>query len=146
MSPFLLHPRLAADTAPIGDFPLCRVLLMNESRYPWIILVPRIDGLREPFDLAPDDRLRLFEESLFVAQKLNLHFHADKMNTAILGNIVEQLHVHHIVRYKTDPAWPAPVWGRFEPLPYSEAELIPLTESLKALFKERIRGEEGSIV
>jgi len=131
-----LHPRLQEDTFLVGNFSLSRVLLMNEKSYPWVILVPQKNHLREVFDLGPNEQAMLAEESAFLAQKMDYHFSADKMNTATLGNIVEQLHIHHIVRYKGDKAWPAPVWGKFPPEPYSPEESKKLVENLGNLLIE----------
>jgi diadenosine tetraphosphate (Ap4A) HIT family hydrolase len=116
---FELHPRLSQETWPVGDFPLCRLLLMNDASYPWFILVPRRAGIREIFELARADQRQLLEESSQLAEVLSKHFQADKLNIAALGNLVPQLHVHHIVRYQHDQAWPKPVWGLFPARPYS---------------------------
>lgn len=118
---FELDPRLAADTYPIGDLPLCRLLLMDDSRYPWCILVPRRADLREIHELDGDARLQLLEESALLSTALQRLFRPDKLNLAALGNLVPQLHLHHVVRYRSDPAWPAPVWGALERLPYPAA-------------------------
>ena len=117
---FTLHPRLAADTVLVGDFELCRVLLMNDARYPWLILVPRRDALREVHHLRPADRIALMDESCRVAEAMQGLFTPDKLNIGVLGNIVPQLHVHHIARFTTDPAWPGPVWGHSPALPYAD--------------------------
>ncbi len=108
---FKLHPRLAQDTSVIGDFPLCRLLLMNDANYPWFILVPRRAEIQEVFELEQQDQKQLLKESSHLSQVLSKIFQADKLNIAALGNIVPQLHIHHIVRYQTDQAWPNPVWG-----------------------------------
>ena len=117
---FELHPRLAQDTLVVGDFPLCRLLLMNDVNYPWFILVPRRAGIREIFELEHLDQQQLLVESSQLSQLLNKIFQADKLNIAALGNMVPQLHIHHIVRYQTDLAWPNPVWGLFPAQPYTE--------------------------
>ncbi len=116
---FQLHTRLAQDTWPVGDFPLCRLLLMNDANYPWFILVPRCPGIAEIFEMTRHDQQQLIRESSQLAEVLNRLFHADKLNIAALGNMVPQLHVHHIVRYRDDQAWPNPVWGLFPPRPYT---------------------------
>lgn len=115
---FSLHPQLAQDTLFVTDLPLCRVLLMNESRYPWFILVPRRAGIREIHELSQADRNQLWQESHEVSQMLMQLFQPDKLNIASLGNMVPQLHIHHIARFQADAAWPAPVWGKFSPIPY----------------------------
>lgn len=118
---FELHPQLAQDTHVVTDLPLCRVLLMNESRYPWFILVPRRVGIREIHTLAAADRQQLWAESDQLSRALMVLFQPDKLNIAALGNMVPQLHLHHLARFQTDAAWPVPVWGRFVPEPYTAA-------------------------
>jgi len=108
---FTLHPQLAADTIPIGDLPLCRVLLMNNRHFPWLILVPMREGLRELFDLSDADYPAVMEEVRDTAKKFAGLTNAHKMNIAALGNIVPQLHIHIIARHTHDAAWPNPVWN-----------------------------------
>lgn len=115
---FELHPQLAADTHPVGDLALCRVLLMDDAGWPWLILVPRRPGVREVHELDPDDQARLIGESSLAARAMATLFAADKMNLAALGNVVPQLHVHVIARHHGDPAWPRPVWGARPRQPY----------------------------
>lgn len=129
---FQLHPRLEQDCIAIGRFNLCRLLMMNDSQYPWFILVPEIADLREIYQLGKLERELLLEESCFLTENLAVLYDADKMNIAAIGNLVPQLHIHHIVRYETDKAWPAPVWGKFAAVPYSEQQI---TDTLS-----RIRG------
>ncbi len=106
---FILHPRLKQDCIELGRFQLCRLLLMNDSQYPWFILVPEKPELSEIYQLNKSDRMLLIEESSYLSEKLAQIYDADKMNIASLGNIVSQLHIHHIVRYQTDKTWPGPV-------------------------------------
>ena len=108
---FDIHEKLAADCERIGDLPLCTVLLMRDHRFPWTILVPRIDGLRDFHDLPRDQALALFDEIDAVSRVLVSAFEAEKINVAALGNQVPQLHVHVIGRYASDAAWPGPVWS-----------------------------------
>ena len=115
---FSLHLQLAQDTYVVTDLPLCRVLLMNEARYPWCILVPRRVQCREIHDLSVSERTQLWAESDQLNSALMALFQPDKLNMAALGNMVPQLHVHHIARFQTDAAWPAPVWGKFPPQAY----------------------------
>lgn len=122
---FSLHPRLAADTIELGDLPLCKVLLMNDMHYPWLILVPRKEGLREIHELPDEEQIQLIRESSFVSQRMAQTLSATKMNIGALGNMVPQLHVHHIARYENDAAWPAPVWGKHPAEPYGE-DMLPL--------------------
>jgi diadenosine tetraphosphate (Ap4A) HIT family hydrolase len=120
---FRLHPTLEKDCITLGTMGLCRLLLMNDSQFPWFILVPEIDGATEIFHLDKAQRGLLAEESSGLAQCLHTLYHADKINIAAIGNLVPQLHVHHVVRYRSDKAWPAPIWGKFPPAPYTEHEI-----------------------
>ena len=108
---FILDNRLKADTIFVGDLPLSRVLLMNNAYFPWVILVPRIEGISELFQLTEEDLLNFHNESNYFLEAMSNAYNADKMNIASLGNIVSQLHTHVIVRYKNDEAWPSPVWS-----------------------------------
>lgn len=120
---FALHHRLEADTVEVATWPLCRVRLMNDRTYPWLILVPQRDNIREIHELMPDDRNRLINEIALAGRLLEEAVKADKINVGALGNRVEQLHVHVIARFKTDPAWPGPVWGARPTEPYDSASL-----------------------
>ncbi len=123
---FSLHPKLKADTIDLGKLSLCRVLLMNDVRYPWLILVPEIEDVTEIFQLSSTDQITLMDESSKVAHFLYDRFQADKMNVAALGNVVPQLHLHHIVRFKIDASWPAPIWGNGDPVPYEQDQIDAL--------------------
>lgn len=131
---FTLHPTLAADTIKIGDLSLCSVLLLNDQRYPWIVLVPKRTDIREIFELSDSDQSLFWSETNTVAKKLNAHYKADKMNVAALGNKVPQLHMHIIVRYINDAAWPAPVWGHGIAQPYTAEQSSHLKEVLVKLL------------
>lgn len=131
---FTLESRLQDDTFALGRFPLSLLLLMNDRTYPWLILVPQREGIREIFELAPDDRQQLIEESSHLAATLATLFHADKLNIAALGNMVPQLHLHHVVRFRGDPAWPAPVWGKTPAVPYRPEQVETLREQLLPLL------------
>ncbi len=120
---FALHARLARDTIPIGDLPLSRVLLMNDARFPWLVLVPRIDGIREIFELSASDQQRLIAEIAGCSERLKMLTGAGKINVGALGNLVPQLHVHVVARNQGDGAWPDPVWGFGAPDPYDPAEV-----------------------
>ena len=111
MSEFQLHPTLAADTMQVANLALCSVLLMNDARYPWLILVPRRPGLRDLIDLSDQDGELINREIRHCSQVLQSATAPYKLNVAALGNMVEQLHVHIIARHKDDSAWPGPVWG-----------------------------------
>jgi len=131
MSDFALHPRLAADSLAVADLALCRVLLMNDSRFPWLILVPRLASAREIVDLAPADRLLLAEDIDLAAKALRALCPTDKLNIGAIGNIVEQLHVHVVARRMDDAAWPGVVWGHGAATPYAPAAAAERTEALK---------------
>lgn len=123
MSDFSLHERLAADTHVIDDLALCRVLLMNDRRFAWLILVPRRTGIVEVGDLDARDQARLWQEATQLGSAFKAALGGDKLNLATLGNQVPQLHMHVIVRYRDDDAWPGPVWGVGTPEPYAPNEL-----------------------
>ena len=131
---FKLHPRLQNDTMMLGRLPLCRVLLMNDAHYPWLILVPERPHLREIHELDENDLPQLWRESAFLARQLQQGLEADKINIAALGNVVAQLHVHHIARYVNDVAWPAAVFGRDDAVPYTAAYLDALLPRLRELL------------
>ena len=95
---------------------------MNDSQYPWFILVPQRDNIKEIYELSDKDQQQLNKESSFLSKLLANEYKADKMNVAALGNVVEQLHIHHIVRYKSDPSWPTPIWGKLPTVPYQNVE------------------------
>jgi diadenosine tetraphosphate (Ap4A) HIT family hydrolase len=133
---FTLHPQLMKDCVPLGTFPLCRVLLMNDANYPWFILVPQREGLREVHELNEADLYLLMHESVAFSRALTLIFKPDKLNIAALGNVVSQLHVHHIVRYDTDPAWPAPVWGKLPAKPYDKEQI----QSIRLQVADALQG------
>jgi diadenosine tetraphosphate (Ap4A) HIT family hydrolase len=130
---FLLHPRLEADTVFIADWPLCRVLLMNDARYPWLILVPRRDAVTEWMDLAVSDQALLAEEIAKAGRAVRGLPGVAKINVGALGNLVPQFHIHVLGRHGGDPAWPGPVWGHGPAVPYETAArdaLIGLVRSL----------------
>ena len=118
-----IHSQLSADCIALGRFSLCHLLLMNDSNYPWFILVPDRDDIGEIYQLDAADREQLLDESCRFSEFIMSAFEGDKLNVAALGNQVPQLHLHHIVRYTTDPAWPTPVWGKFPALPYTDQAL-----------------------
>jgi len=128
---FELDARLEADTYFVAKTPLCRLLLMDDARFPWLILVPEVAGISEPFDLSESDQTVLWRESMRLSRFLKAHYQADKLNIAALGNQVPQLHLHHIARYHSDVAWPAPVWGIGAPEPYAAEESTRLIGSLR---------------
>lgn len=134
MADFVLDPRLDADTLPIVDLPLSSLRLMRDGNFPWLILVPRRPGAVEILDLAEPDRVALWGEIERVAAALQAETGAHKLNVAALGNVVAQLHVHVIARFRGDPAWPAPVWGK---VPAAPLEAEP-TAALAAALRRRL--------
>jgi diadenosine tetraphosphate (Ap4A) HIT family hydrolase len=142
---FELHPHLAQDTLVVGDFPLSRLLMMNDANYPWFILVPRRTGMREIFELADDDQHQLLQESSRLAMVLYRQFKADKLNIAALGNMVPQLHIHHIVRYRSDPAWPQPVWGLFPAQPYPPGAMQEICTNLVGHLPGFVTDASGAV-
>ena len=128
---FALDPRLAADTRPVASLPLCDVRLMNDARYPWLVLVPRRAGLVEIADLHEDEQAVLWQEVNRAAAALRAVAPCDKLNLGALGNIVRQLHVHVVARVEGDAAWPGPVWGHGQAATYDGKQLGTLLASLR---------------
>ncbi|MET4568113.1 HIT family protein [Rhodanobacter soli] len=128
---FALDPRLAADTRPVASLPLCDVLLMNDARYPWLILVPRRAGLVEIADLRDDEQTMLWQEVNRAAAALRAVAPCDKLNLGALGNIVRQLHVHVVARVEGDAAWPGPVWGNGQAVARGDAQARLLIATLQ---------------
>lgn len=139
---FVLDSRLQQDTLLIGDFPLCRLLLSNDSNYPWFILVPRRAGICEIFQLDAQDQLQLWRETTELSQVLGKLFSADKLNVAALGNVVSQLHMHVIVRKRDDIAWPAPVWGKHPAQPYTAEQFAAILDTLQGASLEDLQFAE----
>jgi diadenosine tetraphosphate (Ap4A) HIT family hydrolase len=139
LSEFRLHSQIAADTISICDWPLCRVLLMNDARFPWIILVPRRAEVSELIDLTELDRVALMDEiaraSTIVRSWAAMRGGCDKLNVATIGNLAPQLHIHIVARRRTDSLWPQAVWGRGEPLRYARDELKTMVAELADLFQ-----------
>lgn len=131
---FALDPRLAGDTRPVGDLPLSSVLLMDDARFPWLILVPRRRGLVEIADLDEADAQALTGEIRLATRVLQEVARPDKVNVGALGNVVSQLHVHVLARFLSDPAWPGPAWGHGTRTPYPPHAAQALLERLRAAF------------
>ena len=127
---FQLDARLIQDTTPVTSFALSRVLLMNDARYPWLILVPARDGLSELHDLNASDQALLNDESIRVSRAMTELFTPEKINVGALGNIVRQLHIHIVARRTDDPAWPGPVWGHSPAVPYTVEQLVDMQSRL----------------
>lgn len=129
---FELHPRLRQDCIDLGCFELCRVLMMNDRSYPWFILVPERADIAEIYQLTEQDQIQLARESSALARAMAAVFRLDKLNIAAIGNIVSQLHVHHIARTTDDPAWPGVVWGRPPGAPYAAERIEQITAEISA--------------
>lgn len=129
---FELHSDLKRDGILIGRFPLCLVLLINDQSYPWFVLVPQRENIRDTIDLPEAEYKELWDESRAFATAIMRVFSGEKLNIAALGNVTPQLHVHHIVRYSTDPAWPAPIFGRHPMQSYRAEDIQQVRESLNA--------------
>ena len=127
---FQLDHRLEADTLLLGAFPLSLLLLSKDANYPWCILVPQREDIREIYQLNGADRQQLLDESCLVAETLNTLFAGDKINVAAIGNMVPQLHMHHVVRFKTDAAWPGAVWGAVAAATYPQQLLTETAERI----------------
>ena len=145
---FDLDPRLAGDTVVVGELPLCRVLLMRDARYAWLVLVPRRAGLVEIADLSADERATLWREVDVAADALRATAPCDKLNIGALGNIVRQLHVHVVARVEGDAAWPGPVWGFGKAEEYSdeaaENRIVAMRQRLTRLGGSQPAGEGSS--
>ena len=129
---FELHPQLAKDCVEIAELPLCKLLLCNDATYPWFILVPRANEVQDIYQLEWQEQQQLLNESSMISELLMQEFNGDKMNVAALGNVVPQLHIHHVVRFKGDPAWPKPIWGQVPITPYSEQALKKMIERMQS--------------
>jgi diadenosine tetraphosphate (Ap4A) HIT family hydrolase len=139
---FELDQRLAADCEHVYELPLCSLLLSKDANYPWLILVPRIADATEFIDLNDQQRQGYQKESLLVSHFLKRFFSPDKLNIAALGNVVSQLHVHHIARYKTDPAWPAPIWNAVPAKAYLQSEVERIIVGFTQYLHETKTGEQ----
>ena len=143
MNKDFIHPQLKKDCLVLGRFPLSYLLLMKDANYPWFILVPEREGITEIYQLSGDDQKHLLSESSLLAEFLMQHFQGDKLNIAAIGNIVPQLHLHHVVRFRSDPAWPAPVWGKLPARAYSDNELNIIVDKVRqAELKDFISSTE----
>ncbi|MBT5293892.1 MAG: HIT domain-containing protein [Cellvibrionales bacterium] len=125
---FTLDPQLQKDTIAIASLPLCELLLMNDANYPWLILVPRREGARELLELSAEDQLQFLAESNAISRLLQTQFSAEKLNIAALGNVVAQLHIHHVARFAGDAVWPKPIWGAMPAVSYQQEALAEVIE------------------
>lgn len=132
---FALDHRLADSSFHIEDWSLCRVCLKNDKNWPWLYLVPMREGMREFCDLAPADQMQLMAEMARAQAALKTIYAPDKINTAALGNMVPQLHIHIFARYEKDAAWPKPVWAHdIAEVPYDDAARQTEIDRLRAHF------------
>ncbi len=131
---FTLHERLRADTFDITRLRLSRVLLMNDSSFPWLVVVPEREDIRELYDLDEKDRALLIEETTLASRIITHLYKPDKINIGALGNLVPQLHIHVIGRFESDRAWPGPVWGTGPIKPYRDDELKPTRDRIEKAF------------
>lgn len=133
---FELDPRLENDSVWLASLPLSELRLMKDANYPWLVLVPRVPSVTEWFHLSEDNQTQALKEMNAVSQSMASIYQADKMNVAALGNQVSQLHIHVIARFKEDPAWPAPVWGKLPMQPYEDKALQLMIEKTQHWVKQ----------
>jgi diadenosine tetraphosphate (Ap4A) HIT family hydrolase len=132
-----LHPQLEKGNIRLGNFNLCTLVLINDANYPWFILVPMRENITEIYQLSEPDQTQLLAESMYFSRCLQQVFQADKLNIAALGNVVPQLHIHHIARFKNDTCWPAPVWGAAAAIEYTETRINVIKQRLSIFFTEQ---------
>lgn len=128
---FQLHSQLVADSIVIGRFDLSLLLLSKDANYPWCILVPQVDDVFEIHHLSEAEQVQLIRESCRLSEVMTSLFDAYKMNVAALGNVVRQLHIHHIARFQNDVAWPQPIWGKLPPKAYTAEQLAERIKRLQ---------------
>ena len=141
-----LHPQLEKDCIVLGEFSLCSLLLLNDANYPWFILLPNRVDISEIHQLSTEDQQQLMAESMYFSYCMEQVFQPDKLNIAALGNVVPQLHIHHIARFTTDACWPAPVWGAVTSIPYQAEQIKTIKNQLHNWFrsndKQAFRGTD----
>ena len=133
---FKLDSRLQADSYLVSNLSLCQVRLINDSQFVWCVLVPKVFDAVEIIDLNGQQQAQLWQESALLSHVLKRAFSPHKLNVAAIGNIVSQLHVHHVCRYTNDVAWPAPVWGKQAMIHYSEDKKLEVIEKIQGLLAE----------
>ena len=136
-----LHQRLREDTIEIVRLKLSLVLLMNDSSFPWLVLVPERQGVQEVYELSVEDRSVLIEEIAVASEIIQQLYFPDKINIGALGNLVSQLHIHVIGRFMTDHAWPGPVWGAGSARPYADKGLASVSAKIKKAFKQKLSND-----
>ena len=137
MTDFVLDPRLAADSAFIADGPLSQVRLMDDTRFPWLVLVPRVNGVSEWLELDGGQQRLLLAEINQAGQLIRAQPGVEKLNIGALGNIVRQFHVHLIGRHEGDPAWPGPVWGHGAAVRHAPAALATQIDAWRRRLRLR---------
>ena len=142
MTFFVLHPQLEKDSELVTELMLCSVRLINDINYPWLILVPKVDNISDVIDLSDVQQRMLWQESALVSRALKHLFTPDKLNVAALGNMVPQLHLHHIVRYKNDLSWPKPIWGQVPSTAYSDKQLAKQIKLIKTEIETETRTDK----
>ncbi len=138
MKLFKLDEQLKQDTLKVVSGPLSEILLMNDRRYPWLIQVPRLGGITELYQLTEAQQCQLAAESMSISKVLVALYKPKKMNVAAIGNIVSQLHIHHVARFEDDFAWPAPVWGRGAAEPYSTSDSAQITLEISGALAKQL--------
>ena len=133
---FKLHEMLQRDTIEIAKLSLSNLQLMNDSNYPWFILVPRVTAVVDVYQLSESEQIQYLIESSQLSKILMELYQGKKMNIAALGNMCPQLHIHHIVRFENDIAWPNPVWGAFPAKPYSDDEITEIKKTVLKLLSD----------
>ena len=131
---FQLAPQIEAGSLPVTDFDLCSIRLNNDARWPWLLLMPRVSGAEELFDLTPSQQELAMREASLVGEKLQAMTSCTKINIAMIGNMVRQLHIHVIARVDGDANWPGPVWGFGEAKPYEGAHASALIAHLRNIL------------
>ena len=129
-----LDPKIDADTYHVIDYPGLVILLMDDQRYPWFIIVPKKDKVKELIDLNEDEKKQIYRCIDLISNFLKLKYIDATINVAKIGNIVKQLHIHIVARYENDPSWPNPVWGVGQPQKYSKNDAEILIEEIKQYF------------
>jgi diadenosine tetraphosphate (Ap4A) HIT family hydrolase len=137
MSIFVLHPQLEKDSELVTDLALCSVRLIKDANYPWLILVPKVADIQDVIDLSNNQQRILWQESALVSRVLKHLFTPHKLNVAALGNMVPQLHLHHIVRYEHDVSWPNPIWGQVPAKPYTDEQMVEKIDLIKTEIQAR---------
>ncbi len=138
---FKLHPTLAKDSVLLGSLPLCQVRLSRDSQFPWLLLIPIRAEITEIHQLGPEDRSQLMHESCTIAELMQQTIHPDKINTAAIGNVVPQLHVHVVGRYHNDPLWPKPIWGQLPAQPFAAADMATVRQQWQQRLSQLIEFE-----